>query len=128
MRHRVIAMLLLAGAEISLAADIEPPTCIEPSLSIELVASEPEIVTPVSCRFDSRGRLFVVESHTHFPPADYAGPTTDRVKIFDDPDGDGKLDRVRIFHEGTVKTMGLSSATSSPSVSRRRMIAARVER
>ncbi|MGV3484823.1 MAG: PVC-type heme-binding CxxCH protein [Planctomycetaceae bacterium] len=99
--------LVLIGSGPAQAANVESPQVLDPALTIELVAAEPEIVTPVSCRFDSRGRLFVVESHTHFPPADYDGPQTDRIKIFDDPDGDGKLDRVRIFHEGTVKTMGL---------------------
>jgi len=86
---------------------VETPICVDPSIEVTLVASEPAIVTPVSCRFDSRGRLFVVESHTHFPPENYDGPKTDRIKLFDDPDGDGTLDRIRIFHEGTVKTMGL---------------------
>ncbi len=86
----------------------ELPRCVDPSLSIELVASEPSIVTPVSCRFDSKGRLFVVESHTHFPPENYDGPKHDRIKLLDDPDGDGKLDRVRVFYEGTVKTMSLA--------------------
>jgi len=86
----------------------EQPACIASSLTIELVASEPQIVTPVSCRFDSKGRLFVVESHTHFPPDNYEGPKHDRIKLFDDPDGDGKLDRIRVFYEGTIKTMCLA--------------------
>ena len=90
------------------ASAVELPTCVDPLLSIELVASEPDIVTPVSCRFDSRGRLLVVESHTHFPKEDYDGPKTDRIKIIDDPDGDGTLNRIRVFHEGTNKTMSLT--------------------
>jgi putative membrane-bound dehydrogenase-like protein len=87
---------------------VEPPKCVDPSLKIELVASEPQIVTPVSCRFDNRGRLFVVESHTHFPPSDYDGPKHDLIKILDDPDGDGSLDRIRVFHQGTSKTMSMA--------------------
>jgi putative membrane-bound dehydrogenase-like protein len=86
----------------------ELPRCVDHSLSIELVAAEPSIVTPVSCRFDSKGRLFVIESHTHFPPDNYDGPKHDRIKLFDDPDGDGKLDRVRVFYEGTIKSMSLA--------------------
>ncbi len=84
------------------------PVSTDPSIRIELVAAEPEIVTPIGCRFDSKGRLFVIESHTHFPPENYEGPKVDRIKLLDDPDGDGKLDRIRIFHEGTVKTMGIA--------------------
>ncbi len=108
MPHRItfpaLILLLLIAAS---ARAVEPPKCVDPALSIELIAAEPDIVTPVGCRFDSRGRLFVIESHTHFPPEGYEGPQADRIKIFDDPDGDGKLDRIRIFHEGTIKTMGL---------------------
>ncbi len=84
------------------------PVSVDPSIRIELVAAEPEIVTPIGCRFDSKGRLFVIESHTHFPPENYEGPKVDRIKLMDDPDGDGKLDRIRIFHEGTIKTMGIA--------------------
>ena len=47
----------------------------------------------------------MIESHTHFPPEGYVGPKFDRIKLFDDPDGDGKRDRVRVFHEGTIKSM-----------------------
>jgi putative membrane-bound dehydrogenase-like protein len=84
------------------------PQCLDDAWTVELVAAEPEIVTPVGCRFDSKGRLFVIESHTHFPPEGYAGPPHDRIKILDDTNGDGKLDRVRVFHEGTRKTMGIA--------------------
>lgn len=98
---------LVASTSGSLLAQ-DLPRCVDSSLSIELVAAEPSIVTPVSCRFDSKGRLFVVESHTHFPPDNYDGPKHDRIKLFDDPDGDGKLDRVRVFYEGTIKTMSLA--------------------
>lgn len=75
---------------------------------IERVVSEPELVTPVGCTFDSAGRLLVIESHTHFPPEGYAGPKTDRIYRFDDSDGDGVLDRQQLFYEGGVATMGLA--------------------
>jgi len=96
-------MLTTAGA----ATAEPPPVVLADGWSIELVAAEPKLVTPISCRFDSRGRLFVVESHTHFPPNDYAGPTTDRIYLFDDTTGDGKLDRQRLFYAGGKATMGL---------------------
>ena len=99
---------LVADFSVCSAIAAEPPTCVDDTLSVELVASEPEVVTPISCRFDSRGRLFVIESHTHFPPNDYQGPKHDLVKIFDDPDGDGRLDRIRVFHQGTSKTMSMA--------------------
>lgn len=84
-----------------------PPAVLSDDWTLELIASDPELVTPISCRFDANGRLYVVESHTHFPPAQYAGPTTDRIYIFDDSNGDGRLDRQRLFYEGGKATMGL---------------------
>lgn len=94
--------LEVAGSTIPL------PQSLEPGMTIELVAAEPQIVTPISCRFDSRGRLLVVESHTHFPPEAYAGPEHDRVRILRDSNGDGTLDQIATFHEGTRKTMGMA--------------------
>jgi len=107
-RLAFVASFLILITVATTCAAIEPPKCVDSSLTIELVASEPEIVTPVSCRFDSKGRLFVIESHTHFPPEGYPGPKFDRIKLFDDPDGDGKLDRGRVFYEGTIKSMCLA--------------------
>ena len=84
-----------------------PPAILSDDWTIELIASDPELVTPVSCRFDSKGRLYVVESHTHFPPDQYNGPATDRIYIFSDSDADGSLDRQRLFYEGGKATMGI---------------------
>jgi len=76
-------------------------------LVLELVAAEPDIVTPIGATFDSRGRLLVIESHTHFPPQDYAGPKSDRIRIIEDTDGDRRADRFRSFFEGTTATMSI---------------------
>ena len=37
-----------------------------------------------------RGRVLVIESHTHFPPKDYKGPPADRIRVFEDRDRDGR--------------------------------------
>ena len=50
------------------------PKVHDPGLVLELVAAEPDIVHPIACDCDARGRLLVIESHTHFAPKDYAGP------------------------------------------------------
>lgn len=117
MRYRLIgtAGILVAGLSFCIigrsagAADVEHPRSLLPGWEIELVAAEPDVMTPIACRFDDRGRLFVVESHTHFPPDDYAGPAHDKIKLLDDSDGDTTLDRIRVFHEGTRKTMSLAT-------------------
>lgn len=75
---------------------------------IEPVRTEPDLVTPVGCCFDDQGRLYVIESHTHFPPDDYAGPQFDRIYRFTDTNGDGKLDEQKLFYEGGVATMGIA--------------------
>lgn len=108
----VVCLLVVSLPAWAWAADpataADPPKPVDPGLRIDLIAAEPEIVTPISCRFDSRGRLFVVESHTHFPPDNYQGPKHDLIKIIDDPAGDAAYDRIRVFHEGTKKTMALA--------------------
>ncbi|MFT3878393.1 MAG: c-type cytochrome [Gemmatales bacterium] len=89
-------------------ADREIPKSADPRLEVVLFAQEPQIVHPVAIAFDKQGRLLVVESHTHFRPANYAGPVHDRVRIMEDTDGDGRADRITTFFEGTDKTMDIA--------------------
>ena len=91
------------------ARAVEPvvPRAVEPRHTIELVAADPDIVTPVGCTHDARGRLLVIESHTHFRPANYPGPPHDRIRLVEDGDGDGRADRFSTFFEGTRATMAL---------------------
>ncbi|WP_182866041.1 PVC-type heme-binding CxxCH protein [Stieleria mannarensis] len=100
---RFLALLLFA----STAVAVEPPRLLDSDLQIELIASEPELVTPTGCCFDDDGSLLVIECHTHFPPEDYAGPKTDRIYRFDDRDGDGVLDRQSLFYEGGTASMNI---------------------
>jgi putative membrane-bound dehydrogenase-like protein len=98
------AISTVAGA----AADIVPPKVNHPELRLQLFAAEPNIVTPTGLAIDPRHRVFVIESHTHFPRKDYPGPKTDRVKIFVDSDHDGDSDNATIFAEGFRFAMSLS--------------------
>ncbi len=100
-----LAVLAITGPSAETAAG-EPQVQIS-GLTLELVAREPDIVTPIGVTFDHRGRLLVVESHTHFPPDDYTGPKTDRIRVLEDTDGDGKADRFSTFLDGIIKTMSL---------------------
>jgi putative membrane-bound dehydrogenase-like protein len=84
-----------------------PPRVLMPGWKIELILSEPDLVTPVACAFDHQDRLLVIESHTHFPPEDYTGPKTDRIYAVVDSDGDGVLDRKHTYYQGGTATMGL---------------------
>lgn len=88
----------------------ETPRSLDPRLEVILFAQEPQIVHPVAVAFDSKGRLLVVESHTHFRPATYQGPTHDRIQMLEDTDGDGRADRISTFFEGTKATMDIALA------------------
>ncbi|MBU6175475.1 MAG: hypothetical protein KGQ60_16830, partial [Planctomycetes bacterium] len=95
-KYRAIYQSVLLGLALpwlihSTLPAVELPRVLLSGWKIELVRSEPELVTPVGCRFDKRGRLFVVESHTHFPPDNYQGPKSDRIYLFQDTNGDGTL-------------------------------------
>jgi putative membrane-bound dehydrogenase-like protein len=87
----------------------EAPRAADPGIQVTLFATAPDIVHPIGVAFDRRGRLLVIESHTHFRPKDYKGPARDRVRMLEDTDGDGKADRFTTFYEGTVATMGIAA-------------------
>ncbi|GIW93314.1 MAG: cytochrome c [Pirellulaceae bacterium] len=87
--------------------EAESPRVLVPDCSLALFAEHPQIVTPIAATFDHKGRLLVVECHTHFPPENYAGPRVDRIRIMEDTNGDGRADRIRTFWEGSRATMSL---------------------
>ena len=72
--------------------------------SVTLAASEPEIIKPIAFTLDWRGRLWVVESHV-YPVRAPEGQGKDRIYIFEDTDGDGKLDSKKVF----IDTLNLVS-------------------
>src|SRR6267378_1064392 len=79
----------MVGGEASQAS---PPRSLDARLVFERIAAEPDIVTPTGIAVDRRGRVLVIESHTHFRPAGYPGPPADRIRLFEDRDHDGKLE------------------------------------
>jgi len=66
--------------------------------SVEVVASEPDIVNPVAMAIDERGRFWITESLEY--PRREPGVGKDRVKVLEDTDGDGKCDKFSIFLDG----------------------------
>ncbi|RRB07811.1 PVC-type heme-binding CxxCH protein [Larkinella rosea] len=73
---------------------------------ITLAASEPDIIKPICFTLDARGRLWVVESHTYPVPAP-EGQGRDRILIFEDTNGDGTLDKKKVFIEGLNLVSGM---------------------
>src|SRR5262249_11461669 len=86
----------------------DTPRAADSRLEVVRFAAAPDIVHPIAADFDRKGRLLVIESHTHFPPKDYKGPKFDRVRVLEDTDGDGKADRFTTFFEGTRFTMDIA--------------------
>lgn len=74
--------------------------------TVEVVAAEPDIVNPVAMTFDEQGRIWVTESFEY--PRLSAGPGRDRVKVLEDTDHDGKVDKVTIFAEGLNIPSGIA--------------------
>ncbi|SEI44409.1 putative membrane-bound dehydrogenase domain-containing protein [Dyadobacter koreensis] len=74
--------------------------------NITLAASEPDIICPISFTIDPKGRLWVVEGHTYPVPAP-EGQGKDRILIFEDTDGDGTLDKRKVFMEGLNLVSGI---------------------
>ncbi|MBI1247550.1 c-type cytochrome [bacterium] len=88
----------------------DTPKVLDPQLKLELIAEQPDIVTPIGITFAKNGDLLVIESHTHHRKPDYQGPPKDRIRRFADTNGDGKFDTWSTFYEGTEFTMSLVAA------------------
>jgi putative membrane-bound dehydrogenase-like protein len=68
--------------------------------TVELFASEPDIVKPISFSFDERGRLWVLETIDYPNEVLDGHPGDDRIKILEDTNGDGRADKFTVFAEG----------------------------
>jgi glucose/arabinose dehydrogenase len=95
----------MPGPALSPAEAIKKMTVPE-GFSVELVAAEPNIVNPTAMTFDERGRVWIAESLEY--PRKSAGPGRDRIKILEDTDGDGKMDKFTIFAEGLNIPSGIA--------------------
>lgn len=91
------------------AEEIQTPRSLDDRLTIELFTSEPDVVTVTGLTVDQHNRVYVVESHTHFRPEDYQGPKTDRIRLLEDTNGNGRADRIQTFYEGSTETMNIGA-------------------
>ena len=106
MIRQLICGLVVLVAGMACGAD-EAPRAVDPRLKVELFAEHPQIVTPTGIDVDHRGRVFAIESNTHFPPEGYKGHPTDRVLVLRDEDGDGRADKSVVFTDGLTHTMSV---------------------
>jgi putative membrane-bound dehydrogenase-like protein len=101
-----LALILIAASLEARAQGPSPPprppreeqasfVLADPDLTIELVASEPEVASPVAIAWDEEGRLFVAEM-LDYPTATTSG----RIRMLEDRDGDGCYERATVFADG----------------------------
>src|SRR5262245_4093881 len=86
----------------------QAPVVLDKRLVLELGAREPDVVTPTGLAVDEQGRVWAIENHTHQREKKYKGPTSDRVRIYDDLDATGKARRVTTFADGFRDAMSLA--------------------
>ncbi|MBI3417313.1 MAG: c-type cytochrome [Verrucomicrobia bacterium] len=88
-----LAFLLSAQAQPKAPADeLASFHLADTNLVVELVAAEPDVVSPVAMCWDADGRMFVAEM------SDYPmGPAGGKIKLLEDRDGDGRYERVTVF-------------------------------
>ena len=72
-------------------------------ITIELVAAEPEVTSPVAIAWDEDGRLYVAEM-IDYPVATAAG----RIRRLEDRDGDGHYEHATVFADGLPFPNGVS--------------------
>ncbi len=65
--------------------------------TLDLYASEPDIVKPITFAFDERGRMWVAETIDYPNEALGGNPGDDRIRILEDTNGDGKADKFTVF-------------------------------
>lgn len=85
------------SAEGPKSADAERPLLhlADPSLEIDWVAAEPQVVSPVAMAWDARGFLYVAEMRDYPNAAD--GGT---IRRLEDRDGDGRYETASVYAQG----------------------------
>lgn len=104
---RLCFLLTLLCSSPLLSAQDTPPRSLDDRLEISLFAEDPLLNTPTGIDVDHKGRVWVIESNTHFPPEGYDKHPTDRLLILEDADGDGKAE-AKTFIDGFTHTMSVA--------------------
>ena len=73
---------------------------------VELVASEPEVMSPVEMAFDENGKIYVAEMMDYPEDPPPGQPARSRIRLLEDTNGDGKIDRATIFADHVLAVSG----------------------
>jgi putative membrane-bound dehydrogenase-like protein len=80
---------------------------VDPGLNVDLVASEPNVMSPVALRFDEDGRLWVVQMCDYPTGPTKKFPQRSRISILTDKDGDGFFETATVFADGLAFATGV---------------------
>ncbi len=86
---------------------------VDDRIQLTLIASNPEIVTPIGITIDKEDRIYFLESHTHTPLNNYDGPKYDRIKKGIDSNGDGIPESWQIYADSIMDGMNLASGSNN---------------
>ena len=88
------------------AADSLKAMHLSEDFHVELFAAEPDVMSPVEMAFDENGKIYVAEmmDYPDDPPA--GKPARSRIRLLEDTNGDGKIDRTTIFADQVLAVSG----------------------
>ncbi len=78
-----------------------------PGFQIHLIASDPQIHKPLDLNFDSRGRLWLTQTHMYPYAAKPGQPLKDSIVVFEDEKGDGSYSKMTTFVDNLNIPMGI---------------------
>ena len=100
----ILASIEVPASPVLEASEARGRFRVAPGFRVELVASEPLVVDPVAMDWDDEGRLYVVEMRGFMGDLEGGGEDrpVGRVVVLEDDDGDGRMDRSRVFVDELV--------------------------
>ncbi len=104
-------LLSLAAAVPLVAAGVERVPAgleLDSRLQITLWAAEPDVVDPVAIAWDEHRRAYVAECRDYPYGAGPGGAVGSTVRLLEDADGDGRIDRSTVFARGLSYVTGIA--------------------
>ena len=107
MKHGWLLCLAVCGNVVFVLGAEPGPKLTDPRLKVELFAEHPAIVTPTGIDVDAKGRVWALESNTHFPPKEYQGHPTDRLLVFTPAETSGQPPHSHLFTDELKHAMSV---------------------